>query len=200
MTRTTTEPAHASRRTLLVLTAVVACAACGGGNAGGGQVEGGSTGGLARSGTDRTPGEPIQPPAGDDGGTMSFTLDRGVSLSLPVTFCAGFGTVLTVVAREGETQVDLRIVENPAMRNGMPVESGTVGSFRHAGSDDGRRFEELWSSERILQVLRDGPRTHVRGTMTGQRFYAIDEVRLAPGVPVEGGLEAGFSIEATCGG
>jgi len=131
---------------------------------------------------------------------MSFTLDRGVSLSLPVTFCAGFGTVLTVAAREGDTQADTRIVESPLMRGDAPLEDGASTSFRYAGEQDGRRYEELWTSRRHDRVLRDGPRTRVEGTMTGQRFYAINDTAFGPGEPVDGEQEYTFTLEARCAG
>lgn len=195
MTKTTNELSRAGCRASLLLAVAVACVACGGG-----KDEGGSTGGLARSGPDRTSGEPIQPPAGEDGGTMSFTLDRGVSLSLPVTFCGGFGTVLTVAGREGDTQADTRIVESPVMRGDAPLEDNASTSFRYAGEQDGRRYEELWTSRRHDRVLRDGQRTRVEGTMTGQRFYATSDTAFGPGEPIDGEREYAFTLEARCAG
>lgn len=197
MTPTMSNRARLGRMWLL-LGATLACVACGGGDAASRQQDGGSTGGLARSGPGGTLGELNQAAAGEDGGTMSFSLDRGVSLSLPITFCGGFGTVLTVAAREGDTQADTRIVESPLMRGDSPLEDSTSTSFRHAGEQDGRRYEELWTSRQHVRVLRDGQRTRVEGMMTGQRFYATSETAFGPGEPVDGEREYAFTLEARC--
>ena len=199
MTPTMSSPASLGGM-LLLLGATLACAACGGGDASSRQQDGGSTGGLARSGPGGTPGELNQAAAGEDGGTMSFSLDRGVSLSLPITFCGGFGTVLTVAAHEGEMQADTRIVESPVMRGDAPLEDSASSSFRFSGEQDGRRYEELWTSRKHVRVLRDGQRTRVEGTMTGQRFYAISDTAFGPGEPVDGEREYAFTLEALCAG
>ena len=199
MTPTMSSPARLGRM-LLLLGATLACAACGGGEASSRQQDGGSTGGLARSGPGGTPGELNQAAAGEDGGTMSFSLDRGVSLSLPITFCGGFGTVLTVAAHEGDMQADTRIVESPVMRGDAPLEDSASSSFRFSGKQDGRRYEELWTSRKHVRVLRDGQRTRVEGTMTGQRFYAISDTAFGPGEPVDGEREYAFTLEALCAG
>lgn len=187
-------------RMMLILATVAACVACGGGDAASRQQDGGSTGGLARSDPGVTPGKLNQAAAGEDGGTMSFSLDRGVSLSLPITFCGGFGTVLTVAARAGDTQADTRIVESPVMRGDSPLEDSASTSYRYAGEQDGRRYEELWTSRKHARVLRDGQRTRVEGTMTGQRFYAISDTAFGPGEPVDGEREYSFILEARCAG
>lgn len=199
MTPTMSDRARQGRMWLL-LGATLACVACGGGDATSRQQDGGSTGGLARSGPGGTPGEPNQAAAREDGGTMSFSLDRGVSLSLPITFCGGFGTVLTVTARDDDTQADTRIVESPVMRGDAPLEDGASSSFRFSGEQDGRRYEELWTSRKHVRVLRDGQRTRAEGTMTGQRFYAISDTAFGPGEPVDGEREYAFTLEARCTG
>ena len=199
MTPTMSSPARLGGM-LLLLGATLACAACGGGETSSRQKDGGSTGGLARSSSGGTPGELNQAAAGEDGGTMSFSLDRGVSLSLPITFCGGFGTVLTVAAHEGDMQADTRIVESPVMRGDAPLEDSASSSFRFSGDQDGRRYEELWTSRKHVRVLRDGQRTRVEGTMTGQRFYAISDTAFGPGEPVDGEREYAFTLEALCAG
>lgn len=135
---------------------------------------------------------------GTGGGTLTFTLDRGVSLQMPITFCAGFGTVLTVVGRDGDTQVDTRIIENATMRGGEPLELSTASSYRTVGEEDGKRYEELWQSRSHQSVVREGASTRLTGTMYGQRFYATSDTAFGPPQPVEGGRDFEFTLKAQC--
>jgi len=135
---------------------------------------------------------------GTGGGTLTFTLDRGVSLQVPITFCAGFGTVLTVVGRDGDAQVDTRIIENATMRGGEPLELSTVSGYRTTGEEDGKRYEEQWQSRSHQSVVREGASTRLTGTMYGQRFYATSDTAFGPPQPIEGGRDFGFTLEAQC--
>ena len=112
---------------------------------------------------------------GDEGefgsGSLDFQLEPGASLPLPVTFCAGHGTILTIAGREGETQVDLRVIEQPAMRDGAPLEEVTQAGYRFNGTDQGRAFQEVWQSRSMDEVVRDGDTTRARGKMYGLRMY-----------------------------
>jgi hypothetical protein len=134
----------------------------------------------------------------DSGGTLVFKLDRGVSVQLPITFCTGFGTVLTVVGRKGDTQVEARIIENTTMRGGEPLELSTVSGYRTTGEEDGRRYEEQWQSRSHQAVKREGAVTRITGTMYGQRFYATSETAFGPPQPIDSGRDFGFTLEAQC--
>ncbi len=135
---------------------------------------------------------------GSGGGTLKFTLDRGVSLRMPITVCVGFGSVLTVVGREGDTQIDTRIIENATMRGGEPLELSTVSGYRTTGEEDGKRYEEQWQSRRHQSVVREGVSTRVTGVMYGQRLYATSDTTFGPPQPIDGGRDFGFTIEAQC--
>lgn len=135
---------------------------------------------------------------GTGGGTLTFTLDRGVSLRMPITVCTGFGTVLTVVARDGDTQVDTRIIENATMRGGQPLELSTTSGYRRTGTQDGKRYEEQWQSRSHQSVVREGANTRVSGAMYGQRLYATSDTAFGPPQPIEEGRDIGFTLEARC--
>lgn len=135
---------------------------------------------------------------GSGGGTLTFTLDQGVSLQMPITVCTGFGTVLTVVGRDGDTQVDTRIIENTTMRGGQPLELSTSSGYRTTGMEDGKRYEEQWQSRSHQSVVREGAITRITGMMYGQRLYATSDTAFGPPQPIEDGRDIGFSIEAKC--
>lgn len=137
-------------------------------------------------------------PEGLTGGVVEFTLDRGVTLVLPVTFCAGAGTVLTVVGREGETQVDVRIIENEMMRGKAPIEESTETTYRFAGDESGRRYEELWESTSNRTVIREGDTTRIEGEMRGRRMYATGETTFSPPQPIDDDQTYRFSLLARC--
>lgn len=104
-------------------------------------------------------------------GTLRFELQPEKQLTLPVTFCAGHGTILTIAAQEGETQVDLRVTELPALREGKPLEDVADAGYRATGSDEGRVFYDIWQTKSMDEVIRDGDTTRARGTMYGLRSY-----------------------------
>lgn len=131
-------------------------------------------------------------------GTLSFRLEPDTTLPLPVTFCAGHGTILTIAGREGETQVDLRVIELPAMRDGAPLEEVTEAGYRFNGSDQGRNFQEVWQSRSMDEVVRDGDVTRVRGKMYGLRMYEKDNGAYTSPEAIDGGAEHAFTLEVTC--
>lgn len=180
---------------LPVAIALAALGGCGGQESGDGR--GGTTEVMVQSKSGGPADRVVEHSDGTGGGILTFTLDRGVSQQLPITVCTGFGTVLTIVGRDGENQVDARIIENETMRGGEPLETSTVSGYRTAGEEAGQRYEELWQSQRNSSVVREGNATRVVGTMTGQRFYATSETAFGPPQPIEGG-EIGFTLEAEC--
>lgn len=131
-------------------------------------------------------------------GTLSFQLQPGAVLPLPVTFCAGHGKILTVVGREGETQVDLRVIELPAMRDGKSLEEVTQAGYRFSGSDQGRGFQEVWQTRSMDEVVRDGDTTRARGKMYGLRSYAKDNGAFTSPEAIDGGAVRDFNLEVTC--
>lgn len=131
-------------------------------------------------------------------GTLSFHLPPAEPLPLPVTFCAGHGTILTIVGREGETQVDLRVIEQPAMRNGKPLEDVTQAGYRFTGSDQGRVFQEIWQTRSMDEVVRNGDVTRARGKMYGLRMYKKENGAFTSPEAIDGGTEHAFTLEVTC--
>ena len=131
-------------------------------------------------------------------GTLSFQLKPGAALPLPITFCAGYGTVLTVAGREGETQVDLRVIDAPAIRDGKTLEEVTEAGYRFTGKEEGRVFQEVWQTRSIDAVMRDGETTRARGKMYGLRMYAKDNGAYTSPEAIDGGAERDFSLEVTC--
>ena len=128
-------------------------------------------------------------------GTLSFDLQPDTHLTLPVTFCAGYGTVLTVSSKEGDAQVDLRVIELPALREDKPLKDVTEAGYRFTGNDQGRDFNETWQTRSIEEVIRDGDTTRVRGKMYGLRSYSKGN-----GVgtsPADVG-EQDFTLKVTC--
>lgn len=138
----------------------------------------------------------------DDGeagnGTLRFQLEPDTTLSLPITLCAGAGKLLTVVGSEGTAQVDLRVVELPAMRDGAPLKDVTDAGYRFDGSDQGRGFQEVWQSRSIDEVVRDGNATQVRGSMYGLRMYDKGNGTYTTPEAINGGAELAFRLEVTC--
>ena len=129
-------------------------------------------------------------------GTLSFQLSPDAPLTLPVTFCAGHGTILTIAAKEGEAQVDLRVVELPALRDGKPLKEVAEAGYRFTGSDQGRIFNDIWQTRSVDEATRDGNTTRVRGKMYGLRSYSKGN-----GVgttPESTGADRDFSLEVTC--
>lgn len=117
---------------------------------------------------------------------------------MPITVCTGFGTVLTVVARDGDAQVDTRIIENATMRGGQPLELSKASGYRTTGTENGRRYEEHWQSRSHQSVVREGANTRVSGAMYGQRFYATSDTAFGPPQPIGDGRDVGFTLEAQC--
>ena len=137
--------------------------------------------------------------AGEFGsGTLRFQLQPAASLPLPVTFCAGHGTILTIAGREGETQVDLRVIELPAMRDGKPLEEVAQAGYRFTGSEQGRVYQEIWQTRSMDEVVRDGDTTRARGKMYGLRMYAKDNGAFTSPEAIDDGVERDFSLEVTC--
>lgn len=157
-----------------------------------------------------SPGEPSAAPSAlagagaaqeipaDSGTMLAFSLERGVERQLPVTYCAGSGSVLTIVGREGDTQVDVRIIENELMRGGAPLEDSTETTYRFTGEESGRRYEELWESATNRTVIRDGDSTRIEGKMRGRRMYATSETTFSPPQAIDNGQTVGFSLEVRC--
>lgn len=144
-----------------------------------------------------------QPAKADDAGafgsgTLSFQLPPGAPVPLPVTFCAGHGTILTIAGREGETQVDLRVVELPSMRNGAPLEQGTQVGYRFNGTDQGRVFQEVWQTRATDEVVRDGDTTRVRGKMHGLRMYDKGNGAFTSPEAIDNGADREFTLTVTC--
>lgn len=134
-------------------------------------------------------------------GSIAFTLERdGVTTKLPVTMCAGFGAVLTVVGMADGVQVDVQVVENPAMRADMPLTMVTTSSYRIEGTADGKRYHELWTSKRNETVEREGLLTRVTGVMTGIRAEGIDDTSYGPPAPIDGQREVPYTLTARCAG
>ena len=128
-------------------------------------------------------------------GTLNFQLQPDPALTLPITFCAGYGTILTVAGREGETQVDLRVIEATAMRDGRALEEVTEAGYRFTGSDEGRAFNEIWQTRSMDEVVRDGDTTRARGTLYGLRSYDKGN---GVGTSPESVGEREFTLEVTC--
>lgn len=142
-------------------------------------------------------------PAAETGapGSIEFTLERGgVTATLPVTMCAGFGAVLNVVGRADGVQVDVQVVENAAMRAEMPLKMATTSGYRIEGTADGKRYQEVWTSKRNDTVVREGPLTRVTGVMTGIRMEGIDDTRYGPPAPIDGQREVPYTLSARCAG
>lgn len=128
-------------------------------------------------------------------GTLSFQLKPGAALTLPVTFCAGHGTILTIAGKEGETQVDLRVIELATLRDGKPLKEVAEAGYRFNGSDQGRNFFEIWQTRSMDEVTRDGNTTRVRGKMYGLRSYSKGN---GVGTTAESIGERDFSLDVTC--
>jgi len=149
---------------------------------------------------------PVAAPTGDTGakgefgsGTLEFHLEPDTTLPLPVTFCAGHGTILTVAGREGETQVDLRVIELEAARDGASLEKSTEVGYRFNGTDDqGRKFMEIWQTRSVDEVVRDGDSTRVRGKMYGLRSLDKGNGAGTSPEPVDGGAEHPFTLSVKC--
>ncbi|GAB2503845.1 hypothetical protein [Arenimonas alkanexedens] len=136
--------------------------------------------------------------AGLGSGALDFHLAPDTTLPLPVTFCAGQGTILTIAAREGETQVDLRVIELPTLRDGAPLEEVTEAGYRFTGEDQGRVFQEVWQSKAIDNVVRDQDTTRVSGTMYGLRMYDKGNGAFTSPEPIDDGAHHAFTISVTC--
>ena len=137
--------------------------------------------------------------AGEFGsGTLTFNLPPNAPLTLPVTFCAGHGTILTVVGKAGETQVDLRVPEMPGKRDRASLIERAEAGYRFNGSDQGRKFMELWQSRSMDDVVRDGDTTRVSGKMYGLRTYDNGDGTGSTPESIDDKAERSFSIEVTC--
>lgn len=133
-------------------------------------------------------------------GTLTFTLPPNAPLILPVTFCAGHGTILTVVGKQGESQVDVRVPEMPGKRDRASLIERTEAGYRFNGSDQGRTFMELWQSQSIDDVVRDGDTTRVSGKMYGLRTYDNGDGTGSTPESIDDKVGRDFSIEVTCSG
>lgn len=131
-------------------------------------------------------------------GKLEFHLEPNTTLPLPVTFCAGHGTILTVAGREGETQVDLRVTELEAARGGASLERSTEVGYRTNGTDQGRAFMDLWQTRSVDEVIRDGDNTRVRGKMYGLRSFDKGNGTGTSPEPIDGGAERAFTLSVTC--
>lgn len=147
-----------------------------------------------------TPNAPGAPPIGDEAsatvgeGELRFRLGGDVSLRLPVSYCAGAGTILTVMARDETHQVDLRLVDSERIRNGRPVEDVATVSYMLHGAD----YQDLWQTKAIGSVERAGSRTTVTGTLTGGHMVATSENSFAPPADLAGGQPVDFRLEVDC--
>ena len=128
-------------------------------------------------------------------GTLSLQLQPDAAMTLPVTFCAGHGTILTIAAKEGETQVDVRLIELPALRDGKPLDEIASVGYRFTGSDQDRAYNEIWQSRSIDEAIHEGDTTRVRGKLYGLRSY--DKGNGTGSTPEDIG-ERDFSVEVTC--
>ncbi len=137
--------------------------------------------------------------AGEFGsGTLTFNLQSNAPLTLPVTFCAGHGTILTIGASEGEAQVDVRVPELPGNRDRASMIERAEAGYRFNGTDQGRTFMEIWQSRSIEDVVRDGDHTRVSGTMYGLRSYDNGDGTGSTPEPVDGEGDREFNIDVTC--
>jgi hypothetical protein len=142
--------------------------------------------------------EPMFPEGAFGSGTLSFELKPDAALQLPVTFCAGQGTILTIAAREGEAQVDLRVIELPALRDGKPLVEVTEAGYRFTGTDQGRTFWDTWQTRSLDEVVRDGDTTRVRGKMYGLRSYDKGNGVGTTPEGIDGRALREFNLEVTC--
>lgn len=149
---------------------------------------------------------PVVAPAGNGeekgafgSGSLEFQLEPNATLPLPVSFCAGHGTILTIAGREGENQVDLRVTELEAARGGASLERSTEVGYRFNGTDDqGRKFSEIWQTRSIDEVVRDGDSTRVRGKMYGLRSFDKGDGTGTSPEPIDGGTEHAFTLSVKC--
>lgn len=130
-------------------------------------------------------------------GTLTFDLQPDTHLTLPVTACMGHGTMFTVGATEGLTQVDMRVIELPALREDKPLKDVTDVGYRFTGNDQGRDFNETWQTRSIDEVIRDGDTTRVRGKLYGLRSYSKGN---GMGTSPAAIGEHDFTLEVTCTG
>ncbi len=128
-------------------------------------------------------------------GTLSFELKPDAAMTMPVTFCAGHGTILTIAGKEGETQVDMRLIELPALKEGKPLKEIAEVGYRFTGSDQGRVFNDIWQTRSIDEATHDGDSIRARGRLYGLRSY---EKGNGMGTTPEGIGERDFSLEVTC--
>ena len=190
----TTVRAAALQQTLALALAVLLASACSGPTPGDKPVQkpgASSTPPAAMSDVDEDDDE-----GGFGSGTLSFELKPDAAMTLPVTFCAGHGTILTVVGKEGETQVDLRVIELPALKEGKPLKEIAEVGYRFTGSDQGRAFNEIWQTRSIDEATRDGYTTRARGKLYGLRSY--DKGNGVGTTPESTGADRDFSLEVTC--
>lgn len=136
---------------------------------------------------------------GGTGGTARLTL-QGVSVpTLPVLACLGLGQVFVLSAEQGKTVVDITMIENPTLREGRSLAESTAVGYRTAPAGSSLDFDEIWLSERITAVSRNGSQITVSGFMTGTRWQET-----SPGVggnptSIDDGAERSFSLTASCG-
>jgi hypothetical protein len=134
------------------------------------------------------------------GGSMTLALEGHAPVTVPVTACAGFGTILTIQGRQGKTVVDLQVVEMPALLEGRTMAESSTAGFTTASDASTLEADEIWLADRITSASRTGQRVELAGVMTGT---AWDEVR--PGVggnprAADGGAEVPFTLTAVCDG
>lgn len=129
-------------------------------------------------------------------GTLTFQLQPDAAMTLPVTFCAGHGTIFTVTGKEGGTQVGMRLIELPALKEGKPLKEIADVGYGFTGNDQGRVFNETWQTRSIDEATRDGDTTRARGKMYGLRSY--DKGNGMGTTPTSTGADRDFSLEVTC--
>ena len=187
--------AAALPQTLALALAVLLASACSGPTPAD-KAAAGAVGGAARSIADAAMTADDKGGTGLGSGTLGFELQPDTHLTLPVTACLGHGTMFTVGAKEGETQVDMRVIELPALREDKPLKDVTEVGYRFTGSDQSRAFFEIWQTKSIDEVIRDGDTTRVRGKMYGLRSY--DKGNGVGTTPESTGADRDFSLEVTC--
>ena len=134
----------------------------------------------------------------DTAGELRLQLRQDAPLVLPVTYCSGQEAIYTVVAKQGDLQVDMRVLEHPTMRGDKPLEAVTEASLQRSGTEDGRAYQDMWASKAVAKVERDGEATRISGRMQGIRMHAKGDGTFGSPVPIDQGALRDFSLESRC--
>lgn len=134
----------------------------------------------------------------DAAGELRLQLGQDAPLVLPVTYCSGQEAMYTVVAKQGEMQVDMRVLEHSMMRGDKPLEAVTEASLQRSGTEDGRAYQDMWASKEVGKVERDGEATRISGRMQGIRMHANGDGTFGSPVPIDQGALRDFSLESRC--